>query len=263
MVTTDFILRLETAFAAHADRFREPDGTLSPMMQLKLDHTRRVVDDARRIMEAHDWPESRMLTGLAAAWLHDIGRFTQLRTYGTFRDQDSVDHARLSAEIVEAERLLDLLSPDTRGRIMTAIRLHNVRLLPDLADADTLAVTHLVRDADKLDIFTVLHTQLAQGVLEKNPEIFWGLAIRGPVSADVAQAVIDGTEVDYAWVKSLSDFVLIQVGWLTGGLRFDASRRLAKERGVLETREDLLRRLTDDPVIDACCDAARRALAAV
>ena len=62
-------------------------------------------------------------------------------------------------------------------------------------------------------------------------------------------------------LKSLSDFVLIQVGWMISGLAFATSRRLCAERGHLEYRRRFLHELTDSPAIDRICDMAAGAVA--
>jgi len=102
-----------------------------------------------------------------------------------------------------------------------------------------------------------LEVAIADGSLERNPEIAWDLQVKGLPSATLVEAVRQGLPVSYEWVKSLSDFVLIQVGWLTGGLHYLSALRLASERHVLEYREAFLKTLSDDPGVDVCCAAAR------
>ena len=64
--------------------------------------------------------------------------------------------------------------------------------------------------------------------------------------------------MDYQNIKSLADFVLIQVGWMYGGLHYATSRRLCAERGHLDFRQNFLHELTDDPAVDELCNLARR-----
>ena len=46
-MTDDFLVRLAAQYDAYVDTFRAPDGTLPEMMQLKRDHTARVVANAQ------------------------------------------------------------------------------------------------------------------------------------------------------------------------------------------------------------------------
>ncbi len=88
------------------------------------------------------------------ALFHDIGRFEQLRRYGTFVDYQSVDHADLGVQILKEEGLLDGFGDEEKERILTAIALHNKYELPML-DEKTLLLARMIRDADKCDIFRV------------------------------------------------------------------------------------------------------------
>ena len=256
-MTRDFLETLTRRYHAYVDTFRSADGSLSQMLQLKLDHTLQVVENAKRIMAGEAWSERAYVIGEACALLHDVGRYSQLKEFGTFQDSQSIDHAVRGVEVAEAERLLDGAEEAERKRVLTSVALHNKKSVPESLEPETARLVHLVRDADKLDIFRVLEVAIADGSLERNPEIAWELQMKGAPSPAVLESVRQGLPVSYAWVKSLSDFVLIQVGWLIGGLHYPAALRLASERRVLEYREAFLKTLSDDPGVSLCCQAAR------
>lgn len=256
-MTRDFLDTLTQRYVAYVDSFRGSDGRLPEMLQLKLDHTQGVLADARRIMAGEGWPEPQRVLGEACALLHDAGRYSQLQEFGTFQDARSIDHARRGVEVIRRERWLDRLPAGERRAVLASVALHNRREVPVALKGDVAALTHVVRDADKLDIFRVMEVSIADGSLERNPEIAWDLQVRGAPSPEIVGAVSAGQSVNYAWIKSLSDFVLIQVGWLNGGLRFPTSVRLAHERRALEFRETYLKTLSDDAGVDRCCEAAR------
>ena len=85
--------KAEQVFRSYTDHYDSSDVKI----KLKIDHTFRVAEIADRIA-----------AGLGAdrdfAWLsgllHDIGRFEQVKRYGTFYDAVSIDHAELSADIL-------------------------------------------------------------------------------------------------------------------------------------------------------------------
>lgn len=260
-MTQDFLAALTGRYDRYVDAFRAADGSLPQMLQLKLDHTRHVVGNARLIMAGEAWPDARRTEGEACALLHDAGRYSQMCEFGTFEDAKSFDHAARSVEVVESCGWLDGLAADERQRILQAVALHNKKDVPDSLDEVSALLTHLVRDADKLDIFRVMETAVKDGLLARNPEIAWGLQVKGAPSPEVVASVSAGQPVSYTWIKTLSDFVLIQVGWLNGGLHFPTSCRLACERRALEFREAYLKTLSDDPGVDRCCAAARAWLA--
>lgn len=261
-MTRAFLKTLIRRYRAYVDSFRDARGGLSELHRLKIEHTERVAENACRIMSGENWPEAWTAAGEACAWLHDIGRHVQLRDYGTFRDADSLDHAACGVAVIHEERLLDGLAAASRARILAAVALHNRKTVPDGLADDAARLTHLVRDADKLDIFRVLEEVVDDGSLRRNPAIAWELRLDGAPSPDVVAAVCAGQPVSYDAVRNLSDFVLIQVGWLINGLHYTASLRLAAERRVLEYREAFLKTLSTDAGVTRCCDAARRHFAA-
>lgn len=254
--------QIQQQFMAYYEPFAADPPPAAAMHALKLEHTRRVVADAGRIIEGEGIAEPLASLGLAAAWLHDIGRFSQFRKYGTFSDLKSEDHARLSRRVTEEEGILDALAPEARESVLTAIEVHNRKEIPADLPPETAILAHLVRDADKLDIFSLLDQAIAEtAYLPEHPEIYWNLPYKAPPSPSVIDAILAGRPIDYAQIGSFCDFVFIQIGWLNGGLHFPAARRLARERRVVETREAFLVALLPESAaaIRACCDAARRA----
>ena len=249
---------LSGLYDAYVDTYRGQDGVLPPMMQLKLVHTRKVVEAACAIAkgEGFDAPTARACE--AAALLHDTGRYEQLRVYNTFRDSDSVDHAVFSHDIVKEKGWLD--GWEDKDAILAAVLYHNRREIPEGLDPLTLACSRTVRDADKLDIFRVLEDQIATTDWRHDAKAFWNLPTTAAPNPVVAEAIREGRPVDYQDIKSLADFVLIQVGWMVSGLEYATSRRLCAARGHLAYRRHFLHQLTDAPVVDELCDLAEKAL---
>ena len=267
---------LTRLYDEYVDTFREADGELPVMMRLKRVHTGFVVKNAEAIADGEGFSEEEREVALAAALLHDTGRYEQLKRYNTFKDSDSVDHAVFSYDIVKSLGWLDEVLPGRRGilprqitrrdaasmteSILKAILYHNRRDLPDGMDHLTEIASHAVRDADKLDIFRVLEDQVAHTDWKGDSRAFWNLAVSAPPNPVVVECIASRQPVDYQNIKSLSDFVLIQVGWMISGLHFATSRRLCRERKHLAYRRDFLHQLTDSPAIDRLCDIAERAL---
>ena len=89
------------------ERVRETfRGIRMPMMRpmrkikLKIDHTYRVAELCERIAKAEQMEKTEVDLAWLLGMLHDVGRFEQLRRYGTFSDADSIDHAALGADIL-------------------------------------------------------------------------------------------------------------------------------------------------------------------
>lgn len=144
---------VEQAFNRYVSAYNAAD----PKIRLKINHTCRVAALCERIAS------SVGLEDTSLAWLcgmlHDIGRFEQVRRYGTFVDAVSVDHAALGADLLFREGLLERfcsgLSDAERHILETTIRNHSAyRIAEGLSKTETI-YCHILRDADKLDIFRV------------------------------------------------------------------------------------------------------------
>ena len=253
---------LQERYAQYVGTY-EVDGALPQMMALKRLHTDKVLAAARAIASGEGFDARTALVTEAAALLHDTGRYEQLRRWNTFRDSDSVDHARFSHDIVAEKGWLAEagFSSEDREAVLFAVLVHNRREIPPEADPVKLAAAKAVRDADKLDIFRVLEDQIATVDWRHDCTAFWNLPAEKATNPEVVRAIRERRPVDYQHIASLADFVLIQVGWMLSGLEYATSRRICRDRGHLEYRRRFLHRLTDDPAADELCDLAAAALA--
>jgi len=239
---------LKRLYDGYVDTFREADGKLPRLMQLKYVHTMMVVKNAELIADGEGFSAEERRGALAAALLHDTGRYEQLKRYNTFRDSESVDHAVFSHDIVK-EKGWPVSQP-----VLDAVLFHNRRDLPEGLDPLTLTLSHVVRDADKLDIFRVLEDQVAHSDWRHDSRAFWNLQVGVAPNPAVIEAIRERRPVDYQNILSLADFVLIQVGWMLSGLRFATSRRLCAGRGHLAFRREFLREIGVGDVADELCD---------
>jgi len=98
-------------FAAFVENERALTAIDPRPMDLKARHTARVRQEILGIGKAMGLSGNALLLAEAAALLHDVGRFRQYRLHGTFSDARSVDHARLSEQVIREEGILDGLSP--------------------------------------------------------------------------------------------------------------------------------------------------------
>ena len=248
--------RLSRLYDGYVDTFRDASGALPVLMQLKLEHTGKVVENAGLIADGEAFRADVCRAALATALLHDTGRYEQLRLYNTFRDSESVDHAVFSRDIVREKGWLEAVgfNAKTAAAILDAVLYHNRRDVPEDLDDLTLACSHTVRDADKLDIFRVLEDRVENTDWRRDSRAFWNLRPDAPPSPKVVECIESRRTVDYQEIKTLADFVLIQVGWMISGLYYPVSRRICRERGHLEFRRRFLHELTDSAAVDRLCD---------
>lgn len=176
------------AFAEYVRNYDPSDEKI----KLKIDHTYRVAGLCQRIAESLGLSEPDVDIAWLLGMLHDIGRFEQIRRFGTFSDADSVDHAEFGADLLFKEGLIrkfaegyyekcelvgagneeaghaysrqkdcqedfkeDCDEGKLAGLLELAIRQHNkYRVKEGLTDKE-LMFCNILRDADKVDIFKV------------------------------------------------------------------------------------------------------------
>ena len=150
-------LRAEAAFQAYASKYDA--GNI--MIRHKVEHTLRVAENCERIAASLGMNGGDVTFAWFLGLLHDIGRFEQVRRFGTFIDSVSVDHAEFGADLLFHENLMDSFPAESLREeelhlLETAIRLHNKLALPENLDERTRRFCEIIRDADKADIFRVV-----------------------------------------------------------------------------------------------------------
>lgn len=146
-------------FKSYTDKYDMSDAKIN----LKAYHTYKVAELCEDIAKSIGLDEMDVLIAWISGMLHDIGRFEQVRRYGTFFDGQSVDHAQFGADLLFKEGLYETIVPylenetkeeylQKRELIEKAIRVHNVfRMPPDMSEREKM-FADILRDADKVDI---------------------------------------------------------------------------------------------------------------
>ena len=222
-----------------------------PMISSKTGHTMFVAGNADRIAG------SLGLTGIQTDFayllglLHDIGRYEQVKRFGTFVDRLSIDHAELGADILFREGLIDSFQIDTfpreyYGICEDSIRLHNKLLLPSDLEGERRIFADIIRDADKADIFRMVASIPFSERAGKSRDSFKD---SGTISDEVMECVRHQRCVPRALISSVFDGDVSHI-CLVFELVFDESKRIVKEQGYLQmlldgTNAGNSRRLTD------------------
>ena len=216
-------------FRDYVDRFRDDEGSLHPMVELKLAHSARVALYCRTIAERSDFSPADAHLAEAGGWLHDVGRFTQWVEYGTYRDRDSVDHAQRGREVLEQETALERCSTDERTWLLRAVALHNRLELPEALSTPERQLCDVVRDADKLDIYDVIFGHLQAGELGR---LVPALSSEAVVNGELLAEIGGKRRASYRNVRTQADFLLVSVAWAYE-LTFPASAALASQKDAI------------------------------
>ena len=145
------LLKAQKAFQKYISHY---DSTI-PSIRLKIIHTYKVIECSEYLChKLHLSKEDSDLASLIAL-LHDIGRFEQWMRYQSFADHKTIDHALFSSQLLFDEGLIrEFIEDDQYDDIIKhAIEQHNRYQVEDGFDEKTLLFIHLIRDADKVDIF--------------------------------------------------------------------------------------------------------------
>lgn len=205
-----------------------------PKIKLKVDHTYRVAALCERIAKESGLPDVEPGLAWTIGLLHDVGRFEQLRRYGTFVDAQSIDHAQFGADILFADGEIENYLPEdtpqeTRKMIETAVRSHSLyRIAPGL-DRQTENYCHILRDADKIDIMRVN--------VDVPLEEIYNTTTQALKNSTVSDAVLQSFAEAHATLRSLKktpvDFVAGHIS-LVFELVYPVSVRIIQEQGYLD-----------------------------
>ncbi|MGD8916718.1 MAG: HD domain-containing protein [Syntrophobacterales bacterium] len=206
------------------------DG-LKPIL-LKEQHTKRTCKEIVLLGRESGLNDEDLLLAETAALFHDIGRFPQWKNYSTFIDSASEDHALLGLKVISQHGILMGLAPEERELVQVAIRHHNVRKLPLNLSKRQDRFSRLLRDADKLDIWHVVITELeGHGKLLETLEGV--IPTSNSFNRGIVTELMEGKVPDFSSVRNRNDMILLRLGWVFD-LNFPMSCRQVLERHYVE-----------------------------
>ncbi len=233
--------RVMEAFADYTSHYDNSDGKI----KLKIDHTYRVAALCDRIARSLKLCMEDVELAWVTGMLHDIGRFEQLRRFGTFVDAESIDHAHYGVKTLFVDgKIRDYLSINEESSEYTIIRKaiynHSAYRVEEGLDERTEMFCDILRDADKIDILKVSHDVPAEVIYNSNPQEM--------KNAVVTEAVMEQFLEQHAILRSIKRTCVDNiVGYaaLVFELVYPESLRIVKEQGYLEK---LFHFASDNPV---------------
>lgn len=172
---------------------------------LKYYHTYRVVENCINIAKSLNLNGEDTNICILTGLLHDIGRFDQVKIYGTFNDKESVDHASLGVEILKTNNFISEFVDDKNIQdiVLTAIETHNKFEIDESLDDRTTMFCKIIRDTDKLDIFKIF----LEGMLSVNHTDSY-------ISDDVLDCLLNCKQLNDKDLKTKFDYYLRQFAFL-------------------------------------------------
>lgn len=219
---------VKTIFANYTNKYNSKD----PKIALKITHTYRVAENCKAIAQSLNMTEEEVEIAWLIGMLHDIGRFEQIKRFGTFNDGKSVDHGDFGADLLFGESRLidDYIEERSFDEIIEiAIRQHNKYQLPENLEPKTEVFANIIRDADKVDIFRVQVEEPIIGI--------YGIPLEEIKKQSLSDAVFEQFKEHRTILRDLKkthlDFYVGHFS-LAFELVFPRSRELVKEQGYLE-----------------------------
>ncbi|RQW77523.1 MAG: HD domain-containing protein [Methanothrix sp.] len=231
-----FLSFYQTWFDDYASRFHSPDPEIEKNIILKLKHTARVRDNISRIAGSLLLSPEEVAMAEVLAILHDVGRFEQLRQYGTFNDRISTDHAALGVKVIVRSGILHGLPKDEGHLLQRAVWLHNKYAIPETERGERLLFSRLIRDADKLDILGLIvgHLEMRNSDPNMNKALDLGLEEETGFSRQAVHDILNRRLVGIAALKNLNDMRLMYLSWVFD-INFPVTFSIIEERGYLES----------------------------
>jgi len=225
--------RITKWFEDYTSRVHCPDAEIEKNIILKLRHTYRVRENITMIARSLGMKEEDLALAQALAVFHDVGRFEQLRGFGSFNDGKTVDHAKLGLKVINSSGVLFCLPKKERNLIRKSIWHHNKYQIPVTEKADVTLFSRLIRDADKLDILGIVALHFETRDQHPNQALDFGLTDELVLSQDVVSDVLQGKMARIAALKTLGDMRLMYSSWIFD-INFPFTIACVKERGYLE-----------------------------
>ena len=176
-------------------------------LELKRAHTKRVVTLAEDIASSLRLSGDDATIAFVVGYLHDVGRFPQLRKHGSFNDTLTENHSMMCIDALHEEGVDKWFAPPDFEIIKASILNHNVRKLPAIDDERVLTHAKIIRDADKLDILYFI-TQ------NRGKDFFFMEQAQEPhdFSEELIAKVLAHESLSYSLLKSRCDRVLFDIG---------------------------------------------------
>jgi hypothetical protein len=220
-------------FEDYTCRFHCQDAEIEKNIILKLMHTYRVRENITMIAGSLGMKEEDVALLKALAILHDVGRFEQLWGFGSFNDNNTVDHAKLGLQVINRSGVLSCLPKRERNLIRKSIWHHNKYQIPVTEKTDVALFSKLIRDADKLDILGIIALHFETRGQHPNQALDFGLADELGLTEEVVSDILQGKMVRIAALKTLGDMRLMYSSWIFD-INFPFTLGCIKERGYLE-----------------------------
>lgn len=247
--------KVKNVFKKYTDNYDTSDEKI----KLKVDHTYRVAALSERIARSLGLGDDDTNLAWLIGMLHDIGRFEQLKNYGTFSDAESIDHAHYGVELLFEDGIIEKFvgenaAKDLKGTkdlketavkseseeketkeiseldiLRTAIWNHSAYRVEEGLTDRVKMFCNIIRDADKIDILKVNY--------DVTLEVIYDVTTEELKNSGVTDEVMKAFMEHHAVLRSLKKTPidnLVGHAALVFELIYNESFKIVKEQGYIE-----------------------------
>lgn len=236
--------KVKNVFKKYTDNYDTSDEKI----KLKVDHTYRVAALSERIARSLGLGDDDTNLAWLIGMLHDIGRFEQLKNYGTFSDAESIDHAHYGVELLFEDGLIEKFASENAAKdlkgtkdlketkeiseldiLRTAIWNHSAYRVEEGLTDRVKMFCNIIRDADKIDILKVNY--------DVTLEVIYDVTTEELKNSGVTDEVMKAFMEHHAVLRSLKKTPidnLVGHAALVFELVYNESFKIVKEQGYIE-----------------------------
>lgn len=247
--------KVKNVFKKYTDNYDTSDEKI----KLKVDHTYRVAALSERIARSLGLGDDDTNLAWLIGMLHDIGRFEQLKNYGTFSDAESIDHAHYGVELLFEDGFIEKFvgenaAKDLKGTkdlketavkfeseeketkeiseldiLRTAIWNHSAYRVEEGLTDRVKMFCNIIRDADKIDILKVNY--------DVTLEVIYDVTTEELKNSGVTDEVMKAFMEHHAVLRSLKKTPidnLVGHAALVFEIIYNESFKIVKEQGYIE-----------------------------
>jgi hypothetical protein len=248
---------LSSRFSVYVRSYYSDDPEIQEAVILKERHSFRVLSNACAIAESEKFDTGDIFAVKASSLLHDLGRFHQFAKYRTFNDNVSENHALLGISVLSCESFDRMIPEGDLPTVLAAVRNHNRKDIEENLSARELAVSQVIRDADKLDILELMIRCFGPAEENPHPEYKFNLPDTPGYNPEIIDLLSSKKKIDNKMRKNLNDFKLSLISWLRD-LNYPYSKQSAVESRFADR---IAIRLPGDAVIAGIVDEIKKDLA--
>jgi len=239
--------KIRTWYDSYVSEFSSEDPEIQINIDLIKEHAYRVVENVNELGLSINVEESDLFLLETAALLHDVGRFEQLIQNGNYTDSLALNHIQLGLNVIEQHEVLTSLEDEEKNLVIDCVKMHDLSVLPKITNERALALVHLLRDADRIDVLRIVSEYYTHKKLHPNRHLDMELKDLPAIAKKISAAILAERVAKREDVETVNDLKLMQMSWIFN-MKHKKSFKIVSEKSYIKAIFETLPKT--DKVID-------------